>query len=40
MDCIAKDTEDEQQQALVPNIRKEIVRDLVSGVKNLISNHC
>ena len=30
MDCIQKDKEDEQRQALTPAIRNEIVRDLVA----------
>ena len=30
MDCIQKTTEEEQRQALVPKIRNEIIRDLVS----------
>lgn len=30
MNCITKDTEEQQRQALVPKIRNEIVRDLVS----------
>jgi len=30
MTCLRKDTEEEQRQALVPGIRNEIVRDLVS----------
>ena len=30
MDCIQKDTEEEQRQALTPSIRNEIVRDKVA----------
>lgn len=30
MNCIRKETEEEQRQALVPKVRNEIVRNLVS----------
>lgn len=32
MNCIQKETEEQQQQALIPTIRNEIVRDLVAQI--------
>lgn len=38
MDCIQKDTEQEQRQTLIPTIRNEIVRDLVAQMFSYNSN--